>query len=58
MKIVDVILTKSYTGFYFDDQKAIKKGADKDGFFYKGEPQTPGFNQIRVPGEAISVQLV
>ena len=22
MKIVDVILTKSYTGFYFDDQKS------------------------------------
>ena len=58
MKITDVILTKSYTGFYFDDQKAIKKGANKDGFFYQGEPATPGFNQIRVPGEAISVQLV
>lgn len=58
MKIVDVILTKSYTGFYFDDQKAIKNGASKDGFFYQGDPLTPGFNQIRVPGEAISVQLV
>lgn len=58
MKIVDVILTKSYTGFYFDDQKAIKNGASKDGFFYQGDPLTPGFNQIRVPGEAISVQLI
>ena len=40
MKIVDVILTKSYTGFYFDDQKAIKMGAKTDGFNYVGEPKT------------------
>jgi len=58
MKIKNVILTKSYTGFYFDDQKAIKKDAKNSGFFYVGEPLTPGFNQVRVPGEAISVQLV
>ena len=58
MKIKNVILTKSYTGFYFDDQKAIKKDAKNSGFFYVGEPLTPGFNKVRVPGEAISVQLV
>ena len=58
MKIIDVLLTKSYTGFYFDDQRAIKKDAQKDGFMYIGEPQTEGFREIRVPGEAISVQLV
>ena len=34
MKIVNVLLTKSYTGFYFDDQKAIKAGAKLDGFTY------------------------
>lgn len=58
MKIVDVILTKSYTGFYFDDQKAIKAGAVHDGLTYIGTPVTPGFRQIRVPGEAISIQLL
>lgn len=58
MKIVDVILSKSYTGFYFDDQLAIKKGAETDGFFYVGEPVTPGFCQIRQAGEAVSVQLL
>ncbi len=58
MKIIDVILTKSYTGFYFDDQKAIKRGADHDGFLYIGEAMTQGFSNIRVPGEAISVQLL
>ena len=58
MKIKQVVLTKSYTGFYFDDQKAIKKDAQQDGFMYMGEPQTSGFKNIRVPGEAISVQLI
>ena len=58
MKIQNVILTKSYTGFYFDDQKAIKKDAQKDGFLYIGEPLTEGFKEVRVPGEAISVQIV
>lgn len=58
MKIIDVILTKSYTGFYFDDQKAIKSGAKPDGFRYIGEPMTEGFSAIRQTGEAISVQLV
>ena len=58
MKIVDVILTKSYTGFYFDDQKAITQGAGHDGFMYVGEPVTEGFQSIRQAGEAISIQLV
>ncbi|WP_423364535.1 methylaspartate ammonia-lyase [Mycoplasma sp. P36-A1] len=58
MKIVDVLLSKSSTGFYFDDQKAIKMGAKNDGLAYIGDPVTPGFTSIRQPGEAISVQLV
>lgn len=58
MKIVDVLFTKSYTGFYFDDQKAIKAGAKLDGFRYLGQPLTPGFSQVRQAGEAISIQLV
>ncbi|MFA5560528.1 MAG: methylaspartate ammonia-lyase [Acholeplasmataceae bacterium] len=58
MKIIDVVLSRSWTGFYFDDQKAIKADAKQDGFFYLGEPQTAGFDQIRIPGEAVSIQLV
>jgi methylaspartate ammonia-lyase len=58
MKIKDVILSKSYTGFFFDDQKAIKNGAVNDGFFYVGTPIIEGFQSIRQRGEAISVQLV
>lgn len=58
MQIKNVIFTKSYTGFYFDDQKAIKNDAIHDGFLYVGEPQTKGFEKIRVPGEAVSIQLI
>jgi len=58
MKIKDVVLSKSLTGFYFDDQKAIKNGAQHDGMAYIGAPVTPGFTAIRQPGEAISVQLI
>lgn len=58
MKIIDVLLSESKTGFYFDDQKAIKLGAKNDGLAYLGEPVTEGFSKIRIPGEAISVMLV
>lgn len=58
MKIKNVVLSKSYTGFYFDDQLAIKAGASTDGFVYLGTPRLKGFSQIRVPGEAVSIQLV
>lgn len=58
MKITNVICTKSYSGFYYDDQNAIKLGATHDGFFYKGKPVTDGFKTIREPGEVISIQLV
>ncbi|HQN74421.1 MAG TPA: methylaspartate ammonia-lyase [Bacillota bacterium] len=58
MKIKDVVLSKSYTGFFFDDQKSIKNGAVNDGFFYEGTPIIEGFRTIRQCGEAISIQLI
>ncbi len=58
MQIKQVILSAGLTGFYFDDQKAIKREAASDGFAYRGQPCTPGFKRIRQPGESISVQLV
>lgn len=58
MKIQHIVLSPSYTGFYFDDQKAIKHGAANDGFFYVGKPETEGFAAVRQKGEAISVQIV
>ena len=58
MKIVDLICSEGKTGFYFDDQKAIKMGAKHDGLFYIGEPQLDGFSAIRQAGESISVMLI
>ena len=58
MKIVNVVCAPGRTGFYFDDQKAIKSGAVADGSAYIGEPMTPGFTAVRQAGESISVMLV
>ena len=58
MKIVDVVCAPGRTGFYFDDQKAIKLGAKSNGAAYVGAPVTPGFTAIRQAGESISVLLV
>ena len=58
MNIIDVICSEGRTGFYFDDQRAIKSGAKSDGFRYQGNPITNGFTEIRQAGESISVMLV
>ena len=58
MKIVDVVCSAGRTGFYFDDQRAIKAGAGHDGIFYVGQPVTEGFSAVRQAGESISVMLV
>lgn len=58
MKIIDVLASSGLTGFYFDDQKAIKAGASHDGFAYTGESMTPGFTAVRQRGESISVMLI
>ena len=58
MKIVDLVCAPGRTGFFFDDQKAIKMGAKSNGAAYVGAPATPGFKSIRQAGESISVLLV
>ena len=58
MKIIDLVCSAGRTGFYFDDQRAIKGGAGHDGNFYIGAPVTEGFRAIRQAGESISVMLV
>lgn len=58
MKILDVVCSAGRTGFYFDDQRAIKKGAAHDGMFYSGETVTEGFTSVRQAGESISVMII
>lgn len=57
MRIERVLATGALGGYYFDDLAAIRGGAQQDGFFYLGDPVTPGHRQIRQPGEAISIVL-
>lgn len=57
MKIKQVYFVKGHAAFYFDDQKAIKDGAVRDGFLYEGRPVTSGFKQVRQAGENISIML-
>ena len=58
MKIVNVVCSAGRTGFYFDDQRAIKAGAKHDGMFYIGQPVTERFRAVRQAGESISVMIV
>lgn len=58
MKIKKIICSGGRTGFFFDDQRAIKKGAKSDGSAYIGEPVTDGFKAVRQAGESISVMVV
>jgi methylaspartate ammonia-lyase len=55
--ITDIQAIPAAGGFFFDDQRAIKAGATRDGFGYEGEPVTPGFDRVRQAAEAVSVLL-
>ncbi len=58
MKSTKLICASGKTGFFFDDQKAIKQGAKNDGAFYEGAPVTQGFTAVRQAGESVSVIFV
>ncbi|MBY6141081.1 methylaspartate ammonia-lyase [Leisingera daeponensis] len=57
MKIKSVHFAPGHAAYYFDDQAAIKDGAQQDGFVYRGAARTGGFDSIRQRGEAVSVLL-
>ncbi|MCL2187707.1 MAG: methylaspartate ammonia-lyase [Defluviitaleaceae bacterium] len=58
MKIVDIVCSAGRTGFFFDDQAAIKTTAIPDGNAYLGDPVTAGFTKVRQAGESVSVMFV
>jgi len=58
MKIKNIVCAPGRTGFFFDDQKAIKTTAQADGNAYIGTPVTPGFTHVRQAGESISVLFI
>ncbi|WP_049901470.1 methylaspartate ammonia-lyase [Natrinema sp. J7-1] len=57
MEITGLHATPGYSGFFFDDQRAIKQGATQDGFTYEGDPVPAGFDEIRQAGESIIVDI-
>jgi methylaspartate ammonia-lyase len=56
-QITSLITAPASTGFFSDDQEAVRQGAVHDGFAYVGNPVTRGFERIRQPGEALAVLL-
>jgi methylaspartate ammonia-lyase len=58
LTITNVLCTPGKSGFFFDDQMAIRRGAFHEGFDYQGAPTTVGFKRIRQPGESVSVMLL
>lgn len=58
MKIEKVLAAPGLTGFFFDDQAAIKAGAAEDGAAYRGTPLTAGFREVRQRGESLSIMLL
>lgn len=56
--VVDLIASAGLGGFFFDDQTAIKSGAERDGGTYRGAAVTPGYQSIREPAESVSILLV
>ncbi|MDQ2754969.1 MAG: methylaspartate ammonia-lyase [Actinomycetota bacterium] len=58
MRIRSVLAEPALSGFYRDDQAAIRKGASRDGLLYVGTPVTQGFSQVREAGAAVTVLLV
>ena len=55
--IVDLMVVENESCFFTDDQQAIRAGAKRDGFSFRGAPVTAGFERIRQPGRAISLVL-
>lgn len=56
--VADLIASPGLGGFFFDDQTAIKSGAERDGATYRGAAVTPGYQSIREPAESVSIMLV
>jgi methylaspartate ammonia-lyase len=56
--IIDVVTAEGMGGFFYDDQAAIRSGAECDGFLYRGSAATVSFDAIRMPARSLGVGLV
>ena len=58
MQITKAIVVPARGGHYNEDLDEIRAGAQRDGYFYEGQPQAQGFTSIRQPSEAFSIILI
>ncbi len=58
LRVDHVLFASGHGAFFYDDQAAIRAGAQSDGFRYRGSPLTPGFSAIRMPARSLSIGLV
>jgi methylaspartate ammonia-lyase len=59
MKIAGFDAVPALGAYWWKDEAAIKHGAGvPDGFSFRGTPETPGFESIMQPSEAVSLLLV
>jgi methylaspartate ammonia-lyase len=57
LHIKRISLVAGIGGYWVNDQPAVQGGAQRDGFFFKGAPLTPGFRAVREPSVAYCVSL-
>jgi methylaspartate ammonia-lyase len=56
--ITDILTAPGLGAFFYDDQRAIRAGAQQEGFSYLGVPQTEGFDAIRMPARSLGIGLL
>ncbi len=57
-RVQSVLHVVGRSGAYNKDLAAMRAGAQPDGFIYRGDPVTPGYQRIVQPGAAVSVMLL
>lgn len=58
MRITDILSVPGVGGFFYDDQLAIRRGAQRDGEWYEGSPITEGFVSVRMPAASLGIGLM
>lgn len=58
MRIMDILSIPGVGGFFYDDQLAIRRGAQRDGEWYEGTPITEGFEAVRMPAASLGIGLM
>jgi methylaspartate ammonia-lyase len=58
MRITDILSVPGVGGYFYDDQLAIRRGAERNGEWYEGSPITEGFVSVRMPAASLGIGLM